>query len=233
MPERSRAGGARSIVGRSVGVLFLSGCGDGPVTPDTATTLPVPAIASLTPSFVLAGGGGVDITITGTGFVPQSPFLHAPPVLYGYTNAHTGFEFFAIKIDDAGATHQSVTSGLGGGSYTDILGAAARVYGTDGSVVDAERRVRLGEFPVGGLATSMAIDPVTGRAFALTGGLTGEGIAVFDLNTFGRLGTITTPEIILAHPANVVARLVRWGTDGLALFELDEVILVRSAIIAP
>jgi hypothetical protein len=41
-------------------------------------------------------------------------------------------------------------------------------------------------------------------------------MAVFDLNTFGRLGTSRTPEIILAHPANVVPRLARWGTDGLA-----------------
>jgi hypothetical protein len=153
--------------------------------------------------------------------------LDSPTVLYGYNNAHTGFEFFTLGVDASGVRHLHATGGLIAGHYTHIVGAAARIYGTDGSIVDAERRVEVGSFPA--LSSALLPDPATGRVFMLTG----SGIAVYDLNNFQLLGTVPVSGIALDHPAIISPRLVRWGTDGIAFLDADELFLVRSPIFAP
>ncbi len=153
--------------------------------------------------------------------------LETSTVVYGYNNAHTGFGFYEIVIDASGARHASETGGLISGFYTDIVGANGRVYGTDGSIVDAARRTRIGSFPVASTAT--AVDPLTGRAFLIVNG----AIEVYDLNTFQLLGTMNVPGVSFGHPALLVSRIVRWGVDGLALMDEDEIIIVRSPIVAP
>jgi hypothetical protein len=153
--------------------------------------------------------------------------LDSPSVMYGYNNAHTGFEFFTLGVDASGIRHLNATGGLIGGFYTHIVGAAARIYGTDGSIVDAERRVKIGSFPAGSYA--LLPDPATGRAFMMVGG----GIAVYDLNNFQLLGTVPVANINLDHPALISPRLVRWGSDGIAFLDFDDLFVVRSPIFAP
>ena len=154
-------------------------------------------------------------------------FLESPDVIYGFNNAHTGFEFFTIAIEPSGARHATTTGGLISGHYTHIVGAGGRIYGTDGSVVDAERHVRVGSFGLN--AAALAVDPSAGRLFVLMD----SGITVYDLNTYQQLGTIDIPEISFPHPALANTRLVRWGTDGLAFLDQDRLFLIRSPIIAP
>jgi hypothetical protein len=154
-------------------------------------------------------------------------FLDKPDTLYGFNNAHTGFEFFTIAIDASGARHAFTSGGLISGFYTQITGAAGRIYGTEGSIVDAERRTKVGSFPVGN--ASMTVDPVLGRAFMLVN----EGIAVYDLNNFQLLGTVPVTGFALDHPAIAYPHLQRWGTDGVAFLDTDEVFLIRSPLFAP
>ena len=149
-------------------------------------------------------------------------------MFYGYNNAHTGFEFFTIGIDASGARHLSAQGGLIGGFYTDIVGAAGRIYGTDGSVVDAERRTKVGSF-AGGLVNALAVDPALGRAYLLNG----SQLGVYDLNNFQLLGTVTVPTPSFDHPALVSTRLLRWGTDGVAFLDQTRLIILRSPIIGP
>jgi hypothetical protein len=153
-------------------------------------------------------------------------FLATPDTLYGFNNAHTGFEFFTISIDASGARHVAQTSGLISGFYTQITGASGRIYGTDGSIVDAERRVRVGS--IGGSA-SVTVDAALGRAFALVD----AGIAVYDLNNFQLLGTVPVSAVSLDHPALAYPHIVRWGRDGVAFLDSDEVFLIRSPLFAP
>lgn len=154
-------------------------------------------------------------------------FLDKPDTLYGFNNAHTGFEFFTISIDATGAHHAFTTGGLIAGFYTQITGGAGRIYGTDGSIVDAERRVKVGSFPTG--AASMTVAPALGRAFMLEG----DGIAVYDLNNYQLLGTVPVSGFVLDHPALAYPHLVLWGPDGAAFLDTDEVFLVRSPLFAP
>lgn len=153
-------------------------------------------------------------------------FLESASVLYGYNNAHTGFEFFTMTVDAAGVRHSVTSSGLVSGFYTDIVGESGRIYGTNGAVVDAGRRVRLGQ--IGG-GSALAVDARLGRAFVLADG----GINVYDLNTFQLLGSVPVPGPSFEHPALLVSRLVRWGTDGLAFLDQDEVYIVRSPLFGP
>jgi DNA-binding beta-propeller fold protein YncE len=154
-------------------------------------------------------------------------FLESPSVLYGFNNSHTGFEFFTIAVEPSGARHIAETRGLISGFYTNIAGAAGRIYGTDGSVVDAERRVRVGTLGAGGSA--LLPDPATGRVFMIAEG----GIRVYDMNNYQLLGTIPISGFSFDHPALANTRLVRWGNDGLAFLDQDELFLIRSPIVAP
>jgi hypothetical protein len=153
-------------------------------------------------------------------------FLESASVLYGYNNAHTGFEFFTMTVDAAGVRHSITTSGLVSGFYTDIFGESGRIYGTNGSVVDAERRTRIGT--IGG-GTAIMVDAQLGRAFVL-----GEsGIAVYDLNTFQQLGMVPVDEPYFDHPALLVSRLVRAGSDAMAFLDEDELYIIRSPLFGP
>lgn len=145
-------------------------------------------------------------------------------VIYGYNNAHTGFDFFTIGIDASGARHLTGTGGLVSGFSTDIVSAGGRVYGTDGSIVDPERRVRIGSFPGGGL---LVPDPQTGHIYVLRDG----AIHVYDMNNYQSLGQIALPTGI-TFDFSTSYRMVRAGREGLALFDADEVVVVRSPIIA-
>lgn len=154
-------------------------------------------------------------------------FLESASVLYGFNNAHTGFEFFTIAVEPSGARHIAETRGLISGFYTNIEGAAGRIYGTDGSVVDAERRVRVGT--LGASGSAIMADPATGRVFMIAEG----GIRVYDMNTYQLLGIIPVSGFSFDHPALANTRLVRWGSDGLAFLDQDELFLIRSPIVAP
>jgi hypothetical protein len=153
-------------------------------------------------------------------------FLDRPDALYGFNNAHTGFEFFTIGIDAAGARHLTTNGGLVAGFYTDIVGAAGRIYGTDGSVVDPERRVKLGSF---GGGSPVAVDPATGRIFAPRDG----GLQVYDANTFQLLATLPWPAGVSFNLYDGTAKMLRVGTDGLAFVDEDELIIIRGPMIGP
>lgn len=153
--------------------------------------------------------------------------LDKPDTLYGFNNSHTGFEFFTISIDASGAHYADTTRGLIQGFYTQITGAAGRIYGTDGSIVDAERRVRVGSFPTTSLST--AVDPVLGRAFLLQS----DRIEVYDLNNYQLLGTVPIYSFSPGHPATAYPHLVRWGTDGVAFRDPDALFLFRSPLFGP
>ena len=178
---------------------------------------------------------GVTIYDDGTARPQSSPghtggsrieFLDSPTTLYGYNNESGGFQLFTIGIDATGARHLNSTGGLLSGFSTNITGAAGRIYGTNGSIVDADRRTRVALFPAVGDA--MLVDAAAGRAFILTS----TGIAVYDLNTFQHLGTISLAGVGQTPPSQLSHRLVRWGTDGLAFLDADELFIVRSPIVA-
>ena len=155
-------------------------------------------------------------------------FLESASALYGYNNQHTGFEFFTIGVDALGARHLNATSNLISGFSTNIAGGAGRIYGSDGSVVDAELQIRMGG--LAGSGSAVLVEPTTGRAYMLTT----SGITVYDINTFQSLGTVGVSGVVFGDVGKFGGqRLVRWGSDGIAFLDDDELFIVRSPIFAP
>jgi hypothetical protein len=150
-------------------------------------------------------------------------------VLYGYNNETTDFGFRTIGVLGDGLQELRSTGGLINSFYTRIHYASGRVYSNNGVVIDAERHVRVGTFG-GGLANDALPDPVLGRVFAVYGDGT---LTAWDMNTFTTLGSITLPGFSDDHPANRRVRIVRWGTDGLAVSDGHKLFIVRTTLAAP
>ena len=153
-------------------------------------------------------------------------FAGPATTLYAQNTLTSGFNFYRIALTASGAAVIQDTRGMVSNFATqDIVGAAERVYTNTGVVVDAERSVRTGSFPVSP-AMAVEVDPVLGRAYFLTS----AGIEVYDLNSFLRLGLVAIPDV---QSAPAYSRLVRFGADGLAFLSGPELVLVRSPLFAP
>jgi hypothetical protein len=176
---------------------------------------------------------GVARPVTSAGHMgaDRIEFLSSPSTLYGFDRSGSGWAFYTLSVDAAGTRHTHEQGGLLEGYYTDIVGASERIYGFDGSVVDAERRVRVGRFPVDyeHAPYGMAVDAAMGRVFMLTD----VGIHVYDMNTYQRLGTLAVAGQVFRHPYALATPLVRWGTDGLAFLDEDELFILRSPLVGP
>jgi hypothetical protein len=53
------------------------------------------------------------------------------------------------------------------------------------------------------------------------------------MNTFTQLGSITIPGFTNEDPAVRRVRIVRWGTDGLAISDGHKLFIVRTTLAAP
>lgn len=150
--------------------------------------------------------------------------LDDPDVLYGFHSLSSAYEFFTIAITPSGLAHPLVTRDLVHGPYVDMVGAAGRIYGSDGSIVDPVVLERVGTVRSG---NAVLPDPVTGRVFVLGY----PDIDVFDANTYVQLGRIAISGFEFDHPFGRIKTFVRWGEDGLAFLDRDELFLVRSPIV--
>lgn len=151
-------------------------------------------------------------------------------VLYGYNNETTDFGFRSMRIESGGISEASVTGGLISTFYTRIFGGGGRIYGTDGSIIDPELRVRTGRFtgPESWSHFALFPEPQLGRVYFLASG----AISAYDMSSMQPLGGITAPGAIGDHPATARLRLVRWGPDGFAYRDGTSVHILRSTLAA-
>lgn len=143
--------------------------------------------------------------------------------LYGVDNETAANQWRIMQVDDNGVT--VTRTGFGwAGVGSDIVFANGRLYSSAGTTLDTGHNDFAGIFHT--LQGTVRPDPRTGRAFFL-----GEGvIRVGDINTFSQLGTLSTsvPDF---EPAPQRRHLVRWGADGLAFHDADEVFILRSPMV--
>ena len=94
---------------------FMAGCGGGPtgtiipppLPPPSAN--PVPAITTVTPSFVLAGSAGTPIAIAGTGFISSSTAQWNGAALATTYNSATSLSVTLPAADLTGSSASSIT----------------------------------------------------------------------------------------------------------------------------
>lgn len=148
--------------------------------------------------------------------------------LYGLDNESTDNRWRTMRVDDGGVEVTSTHWDVGSGFYSDFVFAGGRLYTTAGRVLDTGYNDWAGFFQ--NLNGAVRPDVQTGRAFFLGDDAT---IRVADINTFAPLGTISVPPAQFEHPANQRRHLVRWGADGLAWHDADQVFILRTPIAGP
>ncbi len=154
-------------------------------------------------------------------------FAGSDSLLFGYNNLSTGFNLFTFSVEPTGLRLLRDVGSLITGFSTEIVGAAGRIYGTNGIVVDAERQSQAGTFAGGAIA--LHVDPALGRAFAMFAGR----IDVIDINTFLTIGSVPIAEAGGGSgfpPSATVYRMVRCGAQCLAWADGTRVVLARSAM---
>lgn len=154
-------------------------------------------------------------------------FGESASVIYGLNNETTEFGFRTLTVGPSGVAESWSTWGLVNSFYARIRFANGRVYATTGQVVDAERHEAVAT--LGGSGEAIYPDPVLGRVFILSG----STISAYDMNNFQLLGSITFTRGLEGHPALSRTRLVRWGTDGIALRDGQQTHILRTTLAAP
>jgi len=141
-------------------------------------------------------------------------------VLYGYDTGTSSAALYTMRVDASGVSIVRATGGFNMGYWLQY--AAGRIYSRS-SVVDAGRLVSVGSF-ASGHGFSIAVDVTLGRAFLVD--MFDNALKVFDINTFQLLDSESLGGIS-------GGLLVRWGTDGLALSDGEQIHLLRTAIAGP
>jgi uncharacterized repeat protein (TIGR01451 family) len=122
-----------------------------------------------------------------------------------------------------------VADGILSGFSLDIAFAAGRVHATNGQVIDAEARSRVGQLPGIQPFTRWLIrpDPTVGRVFGLDTSSIARLVA-WDSETFRVSGALEIPAA-----AGTATSLIRWGGDGLAFrTDRNQLFLVRTSLVA-
>lgn len=147
--------------------------------------------------------------------------------LYGMDNETTDNRLRTLTVDNDGVTVASNGWDVGLDAYPDMVFAGGRLYTNQGPVIDTGYNDWAGYFS--NTAGAVRPDLQTGRAFFLGD----HFIQVMDINTFTVLGSLSISWPAFEHPANQRRHLVRWGTDGLAWHDADQLFLVRSPLVGP
>jgi hypothetical protein len=152
-------------------------------------------------------------------------------VVYALDVETSGRGFRTVEVRGDGAHSTRETERVFTSADDRIQFAGGRVYGLSGDVVDGERHHRVASFPDAWGQSSMAVDAALGRIFFFDAGP--GSLRVFDLNTFQLLGSAQVGGVESQHPVRSSERLLRWGTDGLALSDGKAIHILRTALAGP
>lgn len=140
--------------------------------------------------------------------------------IYGYNNETTEFGFRSVLVTPDGLREETVKSGLVGGFGVDIEYSGGFVYATTGEVVDVAAMQKFGTIPANGVVRP---DAANARVHFASG----TTISTYHYTTFAGIGTFSNAALA-SH-----TRLVRWGTDGLAVGGGSTIVLLRGSLVGP
>jgi len=145
-------------------------------------------------------------------------FSPSGATLYGAGSGYGSFTVDSTGVTSATLLHSSETS-------NDLRYDNARVYLTNGAVLDANSGVQLGAFYINDQQQAsgpVAPDSTVGRAYLLysSNEFSTRQINAYDLKTFVLKGSVPIGEVYTGY-SSIPASLVRWGADGLAYVDTD------------
>lgn len=140
--------------------------------------------------------------------------------IFGYNNETTEFGFRSLLVLPDGLREETVRAGLVNGFGVDIEYGGGFVYATTGEVVDVGAMQKVGTIPASG-----TVRPDAARARVHF--LNGNTVRTYHYTAFSSIGSFSDASLA-DH-----TKLVRWGTDGLAVGGGASIVLLRGALVAP
>jgi len=170
--------------------------------------------------------------------------LEAPlagSTMYGYDSGSSQFSYQKLTVTPSGVTVAATMTTAITGFDTAIKYDNGRLYSSKGTSIDAETGATIGQFPLSGSAGFYNYTPLerylrpfvpdssVGRVFFLAGNNNSTTLQVYDMNSFGLVGSLNIPGVV-GSPGE----LIRWGADGLAFnTSSGQLFFVRTALIPP
>lgn len=150
--------------------------------------------------------------------------------LFGLRTGSGDNRYRTMTVNDNGVAVTATGWNVGTSLAADLVFAGGRLYTSDGHTIDTGYNDWAGFFNINNTNGAVRPDVRTGRAFFLNE----SGIRVTDINTFATAGMLPVPPLQFESPTTLQRRhLVRWGADGLAYHDADEVFILRSPIVGP
>jgi hypothetical protein len=137
--------------------------------------------------------------------------------------------FRTMTVNDNGVTLASTGWRVGLDPDADFVFAGGRLYFSQGYTMDTGYNDWAGMYSFTNPDGAVRPDPRTGQAYYLNQ----AGIRVADINTFTQIATLPVPPLQFELASETRRHLVRWGADGLAFHDADEVFIYRSPIVGP
>lgn len=150
--------------------------------------------------------------------------------LFGLRTGSGDNRYRTMTVNGSGVTVTATGWNVGTGLAADLVFAGGRLYTSEGHTIDTGYNDWAGFFNINNTGGAVRPDVRTGRAFFLNE----SGIRVTDINTFATVGMLPVPPLQFESVTTQQRRhLVRWGADGLAYHDADQVFLLRSPIVGP
>jgi hypothetical protein len=140
--------------------------------------------------------------------------------IYGYDNEATASGFRSLLVTADGLHEEIVKPGLITGVGADIEYSGGIIYSTSGDVVDPAAMQKLGTIPATGIVRP---DASNARVHFLSGAT----LSTYHYMTFTSIGAFADPALE-GH-----TKLIRWGSDGLAVGGGASIVLLRGALAGP
>lgn len=129
--------------------------------------------------------------------------------LFGFGNGGFPSGLFTFSVAAGGPVQTNAFPGLLGFGRIQFNTTTHRVYSEAGQVADPATGAPSGAFPVTG---PLVVDAANNTAYFVSQQTTPTVLKAFDLTHFTPVSTITIPGV-----SGTVQRLIRWGSNGLAL----------------
>jgi hypothetical protein len=140
--------------------------------------------------------------------------------VYGYDSETIGHDFRSLIVAADGLHEETLKPGFFTSYGLDIEYDGDFVYATDGEVASVPAMTKVGTIPMTG---SVRPDASNARVHFLNG----NSIYTYHYTTFASLGSFSDASLA-SH-----TKLVRWGTDGLAVGGGATIVLLRGGLVAP
>lgn len=149
--------------------------------------------------------------------------------LFGLGTGQGDNRYRTLRVDGNGVTVTATGWNVNTSPAADFVFAGGRLYTSDGHTIDTGYNDWAGFFNINNTGGAVRPDTRTGQAYFLNG----SGIRVADINTFATLAFIPVPPLQFESWHEQRRHLVRWGSDGLAYHDADQVFILRSPIVGP